>query len=376
MDFLENIYFGNSVKSWLIVLGIIVLASGIIKVLKGPVLKKLKQWSAKTNNTFDDFIVMVIEKSFIPILYFAAVFGAIHYLNFSTRTGQVIRVAGLFIIAFFILRLITSAIRYLIFNFLSKQENSETKQKQARGLISILNGVVWFIGFVFLISNLGYNVTTIITGLGVGGIAVALAAQTVLGDFFSYFVIFFDRPFEVGDFLIVGSEVGAVEYIGIKTTRIRAISGEQIIVANKDLTDSRVHNFKRMLRRRVVFKIGVTYQTTPEQLRKIPEIIKNIISSKENTTFDRSHFSGLGDFKLDFESVYYIEGPDYNQYMDIQQAIYLEIFEAFAKEKIEFAYPTQTLFAANTFVEQQNKKTDDSENETFEKANDSFADKS
>lgn len=376
MDFWDNIYFGNSVKSWLIVVGIIVLASSIIKILKGPVVKRLKQWSEKTSNTFDDFIIVLIDKAFIPILYFAAVFGAIQYLNFSTKADHVIRVAGMFILTFFILRLITSSIRYLIFNFLSQQENSETKQKQARGLISILNGAVWFLGMVFLISNLGYNVTTIITGLGVGGIAVALAAQAVLGDFFSYFVIFFDRPFEIGDFLIIGSEVGSVEYIGVKTTRIRAISGEQIIVSNKDLTDSRVHNFKRMLRRRVVFKIGVTYQTTPRQLKKIPEIIKSAVNSKENATFDRSHFSGFADFKLDFESVYYIEGPDYNQFMDIQQAIYLEIFEAFAKEKIEFAYPTQTVFAANSFVGQHKEKANGSRNETFEKVSDSFASKS
>ena len=376
MDFLENIYFGNTLKSWLIVVGIIALASGIIKVLKGPVLKRFRAWSERTSNNFDDFIVLLVDKSFIPILYFAAIFGAIQYLKFSSRMSHVMRVAGMFIITFFILRLITSSIKYFIFNFLSKQENSDTKQKQARGLISILNGLVWFLGMVFLISNLGYNVTTIITGLGVGGIAVALAAQTVLGDLFSYFVIFFDRPFEIGDFLVIGSEVGTVEYIGIKTTRIRAISGEQIVVSNKDLTDSRVRNYKRMMRRRVVFKIGVTYQTTQEQLKKIPEMIKLAIDSKENATFDRSHFSGFGNFSLDFESVYYIEGPDYNHYMDIQQAIYLEIFEVFAKEKIEFAYPTQTLFAANTFVEQHKEKANGSGNETFEKDGDPLVNKS
>lgn len=374
MNFLDNIYFGNSVQSWLIALGIIVLASAIIRILKGPVLKKLKQWSEKTNSTFDDFIVVAMEKSLMPILYFTAVFGAIHSLNLTTRASHIINVAGLFIITYFILRLITSSIQYFIFNFLSKQDNSKTKQKQARGLILILKGVIWSLGLVFLINNLGYDVTAIITGLGIGGIAVALAAQTLLGDMFSYFAIFFDRPFEIGDSLIVGSEVGTVEYIGIKTTRIRAISGEQIVVSNKDLTDSRVHNFKRLIRRRVVFKIGVTYQTTPEQLKKIPEIINTAISSKEHATFDRSHFCGFGDFKLDFESVYFIEGPDYNQYMDIQQAIYLEIFEVFAKENIEFAYPTQTLFAANTFADQQ--KANGSRNEAFEKVGDSFASKS
>ena len=260
----------------------------------------------------------------------------------------------LFIITYFILSLINSAIQYGIFSFLDKQENSDVKKKQARSLIIILKGVVWILGLVFLINNLGYNVTTIITGLGIGGIAVALAAQAVLGDFFSYFVIFFDRPFEIGDFIIVDDKViGAIEYIGVKTTRIRAISGEQIVCSNKDLTDSRVHNYKKMMRRRVVFSIGVIYQTTAEQMKKIPGIIKSIIDNTENATFDRSHFSAFGDFSMNFETVYFIEGPDYNMYMDAQQKIYLEILKAFEKENIEFAYPTQTLFAANTFCKKK-----------------------
>src|SRR6185312_13483718 len=373
MDFLKDIFWGNSIKSWLIAFGIIVIAFAIIKIVKGPILKILRNWSQKTSSTFDDFIVIAIEKTLIPFLYFVSIFCAIQYLTLNTETNHVIRVAILFIIAFFILRILTSAIRYSIFKFLSKHENSETKQKQAHGLILVLNGIVWCMGMVFLINNLGYNVTTIITGLGIGGIAIALAAQAVLGDFFSYFVIFFDRPFEIGDSITTGTEAGSVEYIGIKTTRIRSVSGEQIIFSNKDLTDSRVRNYKRMLRRRILFKIGVTYQTTPEQLKKIPEIIKQAIKSKEKATFDRSHFSGFGDFRLEFETVYYIDVPDYYLYMDIQQSIYLEIFETFAKENIEFAYPTQTLFAANSFVEQQKEKDKVATNKTSENLSDQFS---
>ncbi|HVZ95269.1 MAG TPA: mechanosensitive ion channel domain-containing protein [Chitinophagaceae bacterium] len=354
MNLLNKIFFGNPVQDWLIAFGIVVVAFSIIKIFKGPLLKEMKKWSAKTTNTFDDFLVMAIEKDVIPFLYFVTLFAAIQYLTFSTRAEHIIQVAMLFITTFFILRLISSAIQYSVFAFLSRQENSETKQKQARGLLIILKITIWILGLVFLIDNLGYNVTTIITGLGIGGIAIALAAQAILGDLFSYFVIFFDRPFEIGDFIIVDDNtIGAIEYIGVKTTRIRAISGEQIICGNKNLTDSRVHNYKRMMRRRVVFSLGVTYQTSPEQIRKIPQVIGDIISAKENTTFDRSHFSGFGDFSLNFETVYFIEGADYNIFMDIQQSIYLEILEKFNNEKIEFAYPTQTLFAANSFLQQQ-----------------------
>jgi small-conductance mechanosensitive channel len=358
MNFWNTVYFGNPLKDWLIALGIIVVAFSLIKIVRGPVLKKLKAWSQRTAFTFDDFLVMAIEKSVIPFLYFAAIFGALGYVTFDTYTSHVIQVATLFIITFFVLRFITSAIQYSIFSFLDKQENSEIKKKQSRGLMMILKGVVWTLGFVFLIDNLGYNVTTIVTGLGIGGIAIALAAQTVLGDFFSYFVIFFDRPFEIGDFIIVDDKIiGAIEYIGVKTTRIRSISGEQIVCSNKDLTDSRIHNYKRMMRRRVVFSVGVIYQTPAEQMKKIPGIIKSIIDNTENATFDRSHFSAFGDFSMNFETVYFIESQDYNMYMDAQQKIYLEILQAFEKEKIEFAYPTQTLFAANTFVTQREEKT-------------------
>jgi small-conductance mechanosensitive channel len=360
MNFWDKILFGNPFGDWAIGVGIIVLSFSLIKILKGPVMKKLEQWARETTMTFDDFLVMATEKTVIPFLYFAAIFGAFDYLTFNTRTTNIIHVAKLFIITYFILRLLNSAIQYSIFSFLEKQENSDVKKKQARSLIIILKGVVWILGIVFLINNLGYNVTTIITGLGIGGIAVALAAQAVLGDFFSYFVIFFDRPFEIGDFIIVDDKIiGAIEYIGVKTTRIRAISGEQIVCSNKDLTDSRVHNYKKMMRRRVVFSIGVIYQTTVEQMRKIPGIIKSIIDAAENATFDRSNFSSFGDFSLNFETVYFIEGPDYNLYMNIQEQIYLDIMKAFAKENIEFAYPTQTLFAANAFVNQPKEKSSD-----------------
>ena len=358
MNFWNRILFGNPFNDWAIAIGIIVVSFALIKILKGPVLKKLKKWSLETAITFDDFIVLAIEKSVIPFLYFAAIFGAFDYLTFNTRTTHIIQVAKLFIITYFILGLVNSAIQYAIFTFFDKQENSDVKKKQARSLVIILKGVVWILGLVFLVNNLGYNVTTIITGLGIGGIAIALAAQAVLGDFFSYFVIFFDRPFEIGDFIIVDDKIiGAIEYIGIKTTRIRAISGEQIVCSNKDLTDSRVHNYKKMMRRRVVFSIGVIYQTTAEQMKKIPGIIKSIIDATENATFDRSHFSAFGDFSMNFETVYFIEGPDYNLYMDAQQKIYLEILQAFEKEKIEFAYPTQTLFAGNAFINQKEEKT-------------------
>jgi small-conductance mechanosensitive channel len=194
-----------------------------------------------------------------------------------------------------------------------------------------------------VLDNVGIDVTALVAGLGVGGIAVALAVQNVLGDLFASLSIALDKPFTLGDFLIIDDYMGSVEHIGLKTTRIRSLSGEQLVFSNTDLLKSRIKNYGRMFERRVVFKIGVTYQTPRDKIELIPTIIREAIESQEPVRFDRSHFQAYGDFSLLFETVYYVLKPDYNLYMDIQQAINLEIHRRFEQESIEFAYPTQTL---------------------------------
>ncbi len=343
-DFLNNIYFGNSLLTWIITAACILVGFIIVKFLKTVLLKQLRNWAQKTKTTFDDFIVESFEKSVIPILYFLVIYTALNYLQLPQKAGNIIHIAMLFVITFFVLRLINAALQYFIFSFLKRQDDGELKQKQAKGLLVIVKVIIWMLGIVFLLDNLGYNVTTIIAGLGIGGIAIALAAQAILGDLFSYFVILFDRPFEIGDFIIVDDKMGVIEYIGVKTTRLRTLGGEQLVCSNKDLTDSRVHNYKRMEKRRVVFNIGITYQTSAEVLEIIPQLVKEIITRNDDVVFDRGHFSGFGSFSLNFEFVYYILSSDYNIYMDRQQAIYVDIFRAFEDRGIDFAYPTQTLF--------------------------------
>ncbi|MEA2086792.1 MAG: mechanosensitive ion channel family protein [Candidatus Caldatribacteriota bacterium] len=228
-----------------------------------------------------------------------------------------------------------------------KKEKDLSKKQVLKGVITILNLVAWSIAIIILLDNLGIKVSALVAGLGIGGIAIALAAQTLLGDFFSYFIIFFDRPFKIGDFIIVGDYLGTVDHIGLKTTRIHSLSGEQIVFSNQDLTNSRVRNYKRMDRRRVSFQFGVVYQTSLEQLKKIPRIVEDIITNVSETSFDRAHFASYGDFSLNFEVVYYVHGNDYNKYMNIQQEINFQLKEAFEKQEIEFAYPTQTVLVTN-----------------------------
>ena len=343
-DFWDNIYLGNSLRSWAITIGGIVLGFILIKIFKRIALQWLKKWSFRTATSIDDLIVAAIEKTVIPISYFLVIYLLLHNLDFPEKIRNIIRIALLLIVTFFVLQLITKVIQYFVLGILKRQEDGDLKQKQARGLLVIVKVAVWILGIVFLLSNLGYDVTSIIAGLGIGGIAIALAAQTILGDLFSYFVILFDRPFEIGDFIIIDDKMGVVEYIGIKTTRLRTLSGEQLICSNKDLTDSRVHNYKRMQKRRVVFSIGVTYQTPADVLESIPQLVKEIIEKKNDVIYDRGHFASMGDFSLNFEFVYYILSSDYNKYMNTQQEVLLNIYRSFENKKIDFAYPTQTIF--------------------------------
>jgi small-conductance mechanosensitive channel len=214
------------------------------------------------------------------------------------------------------------------------------------GAIGIIGKLVlWSVVLLLILDNLGINVTALVTGLGIGGIAVALAVQNILGDLLAALAIVLDKPFAVGDFIIVDDYLGSVEKVGLKTTRIRSLSGEQLVFSNADLLSSRLRNYGRMYERRVVFPLGVTYQTPRSKLELIPQIVRQAIEAQgEQVRFDRSHFKEYGAFSINFETVYYVISADYNLYMDIQQAINLAIHRRFDEEKIDFAYPTQTLF--------------------------------
>jgi small-conductance mechanosensitive channel len=350
-EFLNQSFYGNTVYNYAVAIGIFIIGIIILTIFKKIILSRLKKWSEKTKTTIDDFLVGGIEKSLVPVLYLVTFYFSIKSLTLPDKTVIIVDKTLIVLATFFFIRVITSTLKYSLNSYVKRrspgEEDAERRLKQINGITLIISFVIWSVGFVFLLDNLGFQISAVIAGLGIGGIAIALAAQAILGDLFSYFVIFFDRPFEIGDFINLGGEfVGTIEYIGIKTTRIRSLSGEQIVISNTDLTNSRVRNYKRMERRRVVFKLGVIYQTTAKQLAEISKIVKTIIEEEPDTTFDRGHFQSYGDFSLNFEFVYYVLSSDYNKYMDTQQAINLKVYEEFEKRGIEFAYPTQTLFVS------------------------------
>jgi small-conductance mechanosensitive channel len=346
--FFDQILYHNSIYDWLFAIAIAVVVFLVMRLSKAIIKQRVGQLAAKTAMDWDDLVVALTERIHSSILLVLAIYAGSLKLEVPTRVSVFIK-NGVFVVFLFQVALIlTYVIKFLIDRYRRKKIESDAAAVTTLSSIGfILKILLWFILLLLALDNYGVNVTTLVAGLGISGIAIALAVQNILGDLFASFSIVFDKPFVIGDFIIVGDFLGTVEYVGLKTTRIRSLSGEQVILSNTDLLKSRIRNFKRMFERRVVFTIGVLYQTLHEQLVEIPKMIQSIIENHSQVRFDRAHFKEYGAYSLNFEIVYWIKDPDYNVYMDIQQAINLSIFKKFKEKEIQFAYPTQTLIVQN-----------------------------
>jgi len=353
-SFFQQTYFQNRIIDYIIAIAIFILLVISIRIIKNILLKLLNTWAKKTTTTINDKFVKAFEekiKPFLNLIYFGAFYISIKRLTMDSQIERFFNIFVVILLTFFGIRFLLSITIYWLETYWVKKEKDQAKKQVLRGMITVIKIIVWSIVLIILLDNFGIKISALVAGLGIGGIAIALAAQTILGDLFSCFIIFFDRPFVIGDFIVLGEFKGTVDHIGLKTTRLISLGGEQLIFSNTDLTNSRIRNYKRMERRRAAFQFGVIYQTTLVQLKKIPQIVEEIITQIPETTFDRAHFASYGDFSLNFEVVYYVNDRDYNKYMNLQQEINFKIKEAFEKEGIEFAYPTQTVFLSN-----ENKK--------------------
>lgn len=321
-----------------------ILASGwaFLFGLDRIVFSRLKRRVEQTASHFDDFLYSLFHPTLIPLLYYGVFYLAVQDLPLGPPLQKLIRTLGAVLLTYLGIRFISISIRHFIFNYwIPKNPDRRPLEGQFTSLMPIITITVWTVGVLFLLDNLGFKISAIVAGLGIGGVAVALASQSVLGDLFSYFSIMFDKPFMIGDFIIVGNFMGSVEYIGIKTTRLRSLSGEQLVFSNKQLTDSTVSNYKRMVERRIEFGFSVTLHTPPEKVKRVPGMVKKIIMGVQQTRFDRAHFSAVGDYNLKFVAVYFVLSSDFNKYMDIQQDINVKLLEEFQKEGIEMATPVQ-----------------------------------
>ncbi len=345
MAFLQTEIYGNSIQTWIVALLLGILTLGILKQLVRIATKRVASLAERTVTDWDDLVAQVLGRTKLLFLTGTAAF--VGTLVLTLPTGVVHLVNGLVVIVLLIQGgiWISGIITFLIVRYTKQQMGEDAASvttMNALGFVSRL--LLWTVILLLALDNLGVDITTLVAGLGVGSLAIALAVQNILGDLFGSITIVLDKPFVIGDFLIIDDYKGNVEHIGLKTTRLRSLSGEQLILSNADLLGSRIRNYGRLFERRALFGIGVTYDTPRAKLIEIPNIIREAIESQENTRFDRSHFKDFGDFSLNFETAYYVIKPAFAAYMDVQQAINLRIHERFEEEGIEFAFPSQTIY--------------------------------
>lgn len=338
-------FFGNTLEAYAVAGGVFGLTLVALWILQAVGINRLHAFARRTATDIDDFLIGLLRQITFPVQLLIALYLAARSLVLPTSIGKALQFFFVIVLSYKTIRILQKVSDFLLDKWLRKTQGEDpTGAVVVQNLSKVVQVALWVVGLVFVLDNLGVNITSVVAGLGIGGVAVALAAQAVLGDAFSSFAIFMDKPFKVGDFIIVGDMLGTVEYVGFKTTRIRSLGGEQLIFSNSDLTNSRIRNYKRMESRRVLFKLGVVYQTPIDQMRAIPDLIKGIVGECKQARFDRCHFQSYGDFALIIETVFYVLSPDYNVYMDVQQFINLRIMEEFKKRGIEFAYPTQQIY--------------------------------
>ncbi len=342
---LPLVYYGNTVEAWLYAVGVFLGIAIASKIFKSVIIRELHVLSKKTKNDLDDFFIQAIDAIRWPFFLILGLYFAIDWVVIEPLAVTVIDVVFIASAVYYGVRSVQRAIDYGTHKVAKRREVKDHVSDNA--VVFFLGNLIkifmWMFGLLAFLAFMGINITPMLAGLGIGGIAIGFALQGVLGDLFASFSIYFDKPFQKGDFIIIGDDMGTVEHIGVKSTRIRTLQGQELVVSNRELTETRINNYKKMEKRRTSFSFGVTYDTPTDKMKKIPGIVKAVIDKSKLAEFDRAHFKNFGDFSLNFEVVYYIDTGDYAKYMDIQQEINLGIKEHFEKEKIEMAFPTQTI---------------------------------
>jgi len=338
--FWQYSFFSNPVLSYAYALAIFLGVLVALKIFQKIVLARLRKLSKRTKTQIDDLIVSAVQSLRPPFYLVLALWLSLRSLSLGFVLESIV---DAFLVMVVVYQVVVSL--YIPLDYISHRRFQDPTRRQAFDLIAkIAKGVLWAFAVLLVLSNLGFDITSLVAGLGIGGIAIALALQNILSDLFSSFAIYFDKPFEVGDFIVVGDAMGVVKRIGVKTTRITSLQGEEVVLSNKELTTSRIQNFKKMKERRVVFRFGVEYSTSQDQLSRIPSIVKKVVEDISGTHFDRTHFFSFGASSLDFEVVYYVESDDYNTYMDTLQAVHLGIKGELEKEGVAFAFPSRTVY--------------------------------
>jgi small-conductance mechanosensitive channel len=338
-------FLNNTVSRWLLAVGLALALYTVATLARCFVVRRLAMLARRTHTKLDDLAMRTLGSTYRLALALLALYAGTLVLDLPARIETI--AARTAVITFLIQVAVWGDKGVRSWRVVYHGDAGPVSDGNRRGSMSILclgmRLTLWLVISLMILDNLGVNITTLVTSLGIGGIAVALAVQNILGDLFASLSIMLDKPFAVGDFIVVGDAMGTVEMIGLKTTRVHGLGGEQIIFSNADLLKSRIHNQQRMQTRRVAFILRVTYGTSEEQLRAIPDMVREAVNAEPAAIFERVHFCAFGVSSLDFEAVYHVNSADYLIHMDTQQAIFLTLFGSFCRAGIEFAQPTQVV---------------------------------
>lgn len=317
-------------------------------VFRSFILKQLRLLVRRTSSKFDDRVFQAVADIPAHFYFLVSVYFPLRMLVHNVTAEKVIMGIFLVFVAYRVIRFVEAVGDYLLFRVTVGTDENDSAQANMTfyGLKLVIRIVLWITAILLVLSNLGFQVSSLVASLGISGIAVALAVQNVLSDIFSSFTIYFDKPFEVGDYIVIGEHDGTVERIGIKSTRIRTLKGDELVVSNKELTETRVRNFKKMDQRRVTIILNVAYETSNAKLKKVEGICKEAVDGVKGLDFLRCYFYEFGPHSLNYEFVYYVGSGEYDQYLAATEQMNLKIKEGFEKEGIEFAYPTQKVFVA------------------------------
>jgi len=357
--FVPQELFGNPLIDWLIAFGIAVVVTSGLLMAKRIVGKYAERLASRTPNDLDDMFAGLIGRINVLFLVVVGLYAGSFWLTVSPKTHDIVHHV---LFAAFVIQAALWGNRIIVYLIGKTTRLREYEDAAAQTSLNVLGFLaklaLWSLVLLVILDNLGFNITTLIASLGIGGIAVALAAQSILAELIASLSIAIDKPFVIGDFIIVDTFLGTIEKVGMRTTHIRSLGGELIIFSNTDLLKSRVRNYKRMQERRILFGLGVVYGTPYEKVQAVPGMVRDIIEADDMTRFDRGHFKEYGASSLNFEFVYYVLSPEFAVYMDVQQRINLAIYQTFEREGIEFAFPTQTVHLRTSASSDPNKQAD------------------
>ena len=344
--FLKNVYFGNNVSAYLLAVATFLAVLWGFLLARRVFINRLHALAKLTETHLDDLVVEMLEKVRAPECYVVAFYMALRPLEVHARFDRGLHVVVVIMVAYRIVTMFQAAVGYGVEKMILAEDSDVAHRDTAQTVTFAAQGFIWVGAFLFVLSNLGFNVTSMVAGLGISGIAVALAAQAVLGDLFSAVAIYLDKPFVVGDAIKVGDLSGTVEHIGVKTTRVRSINGELLVFPNAALTSQRIQNFKQLTERRAFIAFSLPGDTAPSILKKVPGHGRSAVGKAKDARLERSHMSGVRDGALEFELVFYVRGTDYGLYMDAQETVLLDLLESLRLEGVSITGPARRMTVA------------------------------